>query len=249
MNVLFLIASFVSCNVLYGTVYTLDYLCLSSKTVLNGSYIETEKRCQMKIKTDEKRQHIIETAYRLFRINGFDKTSMSEITAQAGGSKATLYNYFPSKEELFVECMFDIVENYLEGIFSSLQDPTTNLRASLQSFGENALRIRYSSEMVANQRLMIAEAGRGGIGKMFHEKINSLQEQTAEFIDKAMNIGKLRRGDQHLAAAQFKALMEAEIHESYLLCVRTTPPGETEIAAKAEVAADAFLRIYAPDAG
>jgi AcrR family transcriptional regulator len=202
----------------------------------------------MRIKTDEKRQHIIDTAYRLFRTKGFDKTSMSEITAQAGGSKATLYNYFSSKEELFVECMFNMVENYLEGIFSSLQDPTKNLRASLQSFTEEALRVRYSDEMVANQRLVIAEAGRAGIGKMFYEKTNSLQELMADFIDSAMNAGKLRRGDHQLAAAQLKALMETEIHDSYLLCVRTSPPDETEIREKAGFAVDAFLRIYAPDA-
>ena len=32
---------------------------------------------------------------------GYERTSMSEIAARLGGSKATLYSYFPSKEELF----------------------------------------------------------------------------------------------------------------------------------------------------
>ena len=54
-------------------------------------------------KTDQKRQHILDTAFRLFQSKGFANTSMSEITAEAGGSKATVYNYFPSKEELFAE--------------------------------------------------------------------------------------------------------------------------------------------------
>lgn len=202
----------------------------------------------MRVKTDEKRQLIVETAYRLFRANGFEKTSMSEITAQVGGSKATLYNYFSSKEELFVECMFGIAENYLDGIFSHLQDPSADIRTALQGFGENVTRLICSPEIVAAQRLMIAEAGRAGIGKLFYEKINSLQDQTAAFLGSAMNAGKLRRGDPRLAAIQLKALMEAEIHDSYLLCVRTSAPDEAEIKALTKLAVETFLRAYAPDA-
>ena len=52
-------------------------------------------------KTDQKRQHILDTAYRLFQSKGFADTTMSEITSEAGGSKATVYNYFSSKDELF----------------------------------------------------------------------------------------------------------------------------------------------------
>ncbi|MDO8989093.1 MAG: TetR/AcrR family transcriptional regulator [Sideroxyarcus sp.] len=201
----------------------------------------------MRVKTDEKRQLIVETAYRLFRANGFDKTSMSEITAQVGGSKATLYNYFSSKEELFVECMFGIAENYLDGIFSHLQDPAGDIRAALQGFGANVTRLICSPEIVAAQRLMIAEAERAGIGNLFYEKINSLQVETAAFIGSAMDAGKLRCGDPRLAAVQLKALMEAEIHDSYLLCVRTTPPDDAEVSALAERAVDCFLRAYAPE--
>ena len=48
-------------------------------------------------------------------MQGFDKTSVSEITAEVGGSKATIYSHFPSKEELFVECMLAAAENYVAG--------------------------------------------------------------------------------------------------------------------------------------
>ena len=201
----------------------------------------------MRIKTDEKRQLIVDTAYRLFRTNGYEKTSMSEITAQVGGSKATLYNYFSSKEELFVECMFGIAENYLEGIFSQLQDPAGDLRTTLQGFGENVTRLMCSPEIVAAQRLMIAEAGRAGIGKLFYEKINSLQEHAAAFIGSAMEIGKLRRSDARLAAAHLRMLLETEHFDEYILCVRTAAPDDVEITALTERAIDTFLRAYTPD--
>jgi len=199
----------------------------------------------LRIKTDTKRQLIIETAYRLFRANGFEKTSMSEITTQVGGSKATLYNYFSSKEELFVECMFDIAENYLEGIFSHLQDPTTDIRTTLQGFGENVIRLMCSPDIVAARRLMIAEAGRSGVGKLFYERISTRQEEIATFIGNAMETGELRRGDARLAAAQLRMLLETENFDEYILCVRTTVPEDAEITAITERAVDTFLRAYA----
>ncbi len=71
-------------------------------------------------KSDSKRQAILENAYRLFRAQGFDGTSMADITSEVGGSKATLYSHFPSKEELFVECMMAALENYMS---DTLQAP------------------------------------------------------------------------------------------------------------------------------
>jgi AcrR family transcriptional regulator len=49
-------------------------------------------------KSDIKRQAILENAYRLFRAQGFDRTSMADITSEVGGSKATLYSHFPQRK-------------------------------------------------------------------------------------------------------------------------------------------------------
>jgi len=200
----------------------------------------------LRAKTDEKRQLIIDTAYRLFRATGFEKTSMSEITALVGGSKATLYNYFPSKEALFVECMFCIAENYLAGIFSCLQEPAEDIRAALQGFGENVTRLMCSPEIVAVQRLMTAEAGRAGVGKLFYEKLFARREEMAAFIGLAMSTGKLRWADAHLASDQLRALLETEIFCQYILCVRTAVPDNAEITALTERAVDTFFRAYTP---
>jgi TetR/AcrR family transcriptional regulator of autoinduction and epiphytic fitness len=55
--------------------------------------------------TDRKREAIIQAAITEFRANGFDITSMDRIAATAGVSKRTVYNHFPSKEELFAEIL------------------------------------------------------------------------------------------------------------------------------------------------
>ncbi len=51
--------------------------------------------------TDRKRDAIIQAAIAEFRENGFNGTSMDRVAAVADVSKRTVYNHFPSKEELF----------------------------------------------------------------------------------------------------------------------------------------------------
>jgi hypothetical protein len=142
--------------------------------------------------------------------------------------------------------MFYIAENHLNGIFSCLQKPAENIKVALQGFGENVTRLMCTPEIVVVQRLMIAEAGRAGVGKIFYEKLFARREEIAAFIGLAMATGKLRRADTHLASDQLRALLEAEIFYQYILCVRTTVPNDAEIAALTERALDTFYRIYTP---
>lgn len=51
--------------------------------------------------TDRKRAAILRAAVEEFRSAGFEATSMDRIAAAAGVSKRTVYNHFPSKDELF----------------------------------------------------------------------------------------------------------------------------------------------------
>src|ERR1039457_7070292 len=197
-------------------------------------------------KSDSKRQAILETAYRLFRTQGFDKTSMTEITTQVGGSKATVYSHFPSKEELFVECMMTALENYMSDTLKHLDASRSDPQAALRNFGTSVLNFICSPEQVEVRRLMIAEAARSGTGKLFFDKITALRAQISSFLAACMASGLLRRDDPDLAADQLGALLEAEILEPLLLHVREAAPDEEETALAARRAVAAFLRAYGP---
>lgn len=55
--------------------------------------------------SSEKRQHIVETAYTLFKRAGFHATGIDRIIAEAGVAKMTMYRHFPSKDGLIVEVL------------------------------------------------------------------------------------------------------------------------------------------------
>jgi len=50
----------------------------------------------------DKRQHVVETAYALFKRSGFHATGIDRIIAEADVAKMTMYRHFPSKDELIV---------------------------------------------------------------------------------------------------------------------------------------------------
>lgn len=195
-------------------------------------------------KRGAKRQAILDTAYRLFHTQGFDATSISEITAQVGGSRATIYNHFHSKEELFVECMTTAVEDYITGAVAQLDAPGADPEAALREFGTNILNFISSPSMVAVRRLVIAEATRSGIGKLFFAKIMALQSDVAKLLSKFMASGTLSTDDADLAASQLRALLEAEILDPLLLQVRDDSPDAKELAQSAERAVTTFMRAY-----
>ncbi|WP_328430952.1 TetR family transcriptional regulator [Streptomyces sp. NBC_00453] len=53
------------------------------------------------LKKQQMRDRIGETAWRLFAERGFDRVTVVEVAREAQVSEATVFNYFPAKEDLF----------------------------------------------------------------------------------------------------------------------------------------------------
>jgi AcrR family transcriptional regulator len=57
---------------------------------------------------DRRRHEIFEASVKLFLRQGFPETSMREVAAAAGIGKSTLYDYFPTKDEILIWGIEDI---------------------------------------------------------------------------------------------------------------------------------------------
>ena len=66
---------------------------------------------------DEKKTTLRKGAARYFAANGFDRASMSGAARQLGVSKALIYHYWPSKEDL----LFDIFDDHFTELLEAAQ--------------------------------------------------------------------------------------------------------------------------------
>lgn len=165
----------------------------------------------MRVRTEAKRDAILEAASQVFLESGFEGASMAEIAARVGGSKATLYGYFPSKEELFVEVIHDAAKRHVERIFTALESDGDDLPLALQRFGECTLAVLCQESAIQARRAIIAESGRSDIGRRFYE--GGPKKGTIElgrFLALQMEKGKLRQSDPIVAAHHLMALLDSE---------------------------------------
>lgn len=199
----------------------------------------------MRMRTEAKREAIIEAAAELFKESGYEGASMNELANRLGGSKATLYGYFPSKENLFSAVVRKFATSHLSKATVELQkcpESWEALQSVLRRFAGRVLSYHTGeSNVLAVCRMVIAESGRSDVGVLFleagpRECISAL----AVVMGKAMERHELRDGDPRVFAVQYFALITAEIN--YRLYQRNLKPlGPQAIRRLAGHAVDMFL--------
>ena len=201
------------------------------------------------VRRRDRRDAIIAVARRSFLESGYAATTMSSIAAELGGSKGTLWSYFPSKEELFTAVLRDATEAYHAGVLQLL-DSRGELEPTLLRFGHDLIRKVTSPEAIGLHRLIAAEASRfPEIGTIFFELAPSnTRNLLARFLEGGMQRGQLRRADPQLAARMLIVLTLSGCHQQ-MIWGNMNPPKPEQIEADVAFAVDCFLRAYAPEAG
>lgn len=198
----------------------------------------------MKVRTDAKREEILAIASKAFRELGYERTSMAEISARVGGSKATLYGYFPSKEALFRAAAQAFGHSHIGAALSELASAEDDPALVLQRFGEKLLSFLFNPEAIAVHRMVLAEASQSDVGRLFYESGQKSGVQTmAAFLRSAMDAGRLRRADDNVAAMHFFGLVTAETQEHWF---HREPPKMTsrQIAQIVKRAVEVFMSGY-----
>lgn len=208
--------------------------------------IETPCLSRRETRRRDRRGAIIAVARRSFLENGYAATTMSSIAADLGGSKGTLWSYFPSKEELFASVLRDATETYHAGLIQLL-DTRGELEPTLLRFSHDLLRKVTSPEAIALHRLVAAEASRfPEMGAIFLELAPlHTRNLLARFLEGGMERNQLRRADPQLAARTLVVLTLSGCHQQ-MIWGNSEQPTSEQIDADVAFAVDCFLRAYAP---
>jgi AcrR family transcriptional regulator len=197
----------------------------------------------MRVKTDAQRRKILTAAAEVFHEHGFAGASVNAVAERAGGSKATLYRYFNSKEHLFATLMLEAVMENAEAVFDTLK-PSENLRRTLERFGLGLLELGLSDESLSVRRNSIAEGPKSRIGQeLFERGSKHLWGRMAEFLEGEMAAGRLRRADPWTVAMHLRGMLEADLINRALIGARVDKRPRT-LKTHAVEAVDALLRAY-----
>lgn len=192
---------------------------------------------------DQRRERIIQVAREVFFEVGYAGASMSMISARLGGSKATLYAYFNSKEDLF-EAIIRESCGAMQAIFHA-HIGTNDLRQSLTTVGREMMAMILSDWGNRTLQLIIEESRRNpDLPKMFHEVL----ERNGKFalcrlLEVAHEKGQIDAPDPAEAATDLKALLFSDLQFKRMLNI-SPAPDEAALSRHVDRVVDIFLTYY-----
>ena len=201
----------------------------------------TGKKQRVSSRGQQRKAKILSAATKLFLSQGYGETSIDAIVEKSGGSKATLYSYYPTKADLFRAVVDSIVTTQEGPELASFN----NVRDTLVDFAEHRLGIVFSGNHRALMRLIIAERERfPDIARMYYEQgpLHShmvLRDYFEVLIDKGLL--DIRSADE--ACEFFRGML---MHQRYIeqLYLDASPLSTEEIRVKARHVVERFLEAY-----
>ena len=159
--------------------------------------------------TDRKRESIVLAAIAEFRDNGFEVTSMDRIAARAEVSKRTVYNHFPSKEELFSE-MLHRLWSCAAPPSEMIYRPEVTLRDQLREMLDTKMKTLGDSNFIDLARVAIgATIHSPERAQVWVNRLNEREETFTVWVRGAQQDGRLKAVEPGFAASQIHALLKA----------------------------------------
>ncbi|WP_257547551.1 TetR/AcrR family transcriptional regulator [Sphingopyxis sp. DBS4] len=194
-----------------------------------------------------RRKAFVDAAREAFFTNGYAGTTMSSIASKVGGSKTTLWSYFPSKEDLFEAVVDGIVEEYGDALAVDLplDEPVPEV---LRRFGNLLMTKLTATPILSLFRLVVGEAERfPHLAKTFYDRgPRRGKARAAEWVGEKMARGELRMGNPLRAVQHFTGLCQSGL---YQFAVLGLPEGRDldRLAAEIDDAVDIFYRAWKPE--
>ena len=181
----------------------------------------------------EKQQRIRDCAAELFAARGFEATSAADIAAEGGFSKALIYHYFSSKEEILQDLLEAHMDALLEAAEGSLRDadpPRTRLRAFVRAHMRLYATSRARHLLLINDLGALPSKGRAAIVA----KQRKLIGLAADLFAAVAPLLKTQPEMRFPTAMSFYGMIN-------WTCIWYRPDGSLSPDAFADLAADLFL--------
>jgi AcrR family transcriptional regulator len=194
-----------------------------------------------------KQRQILDGARQVFLEVGFERACMDHIAARAEVSKATIYNHFHDKKELFLACIREYTREKREAVAAQLGSPSGDVEQHLQRFGETLLRFLTTDDALALRRIILADTPRfPELGQaLYDEGPLAMRHRLAAYLQEQADAGALRLEDARLAAYQFILLCQGDLYLPVEYGILRDPP-EERVRDTVRGAVRTFLRAYGP---
>jgi TetR/AcrR family transcriptional repressor of mexJK operon len=184
---------------------------------------------------------MLAAATELFLRDGYEQTSIDAILVQSGGSKATLYAYFPTKEELFRAVIDGVLVASAQPQLDVHRDP----RSMLTQFSIDRLNVIFSARHRAVLRLIIAERERfPDLARLYFERGPQRSHRLlADYLETLKRTDVVAVDDADEAAEFFVGML---LHRWYkeLLLLNAPTPSDEAIQRRAEHVVGRFLEAF-----
>lgn len=192
-----------------------------------------------------RRERILAIAEFMFLEHGYGAVSMSSIAREVGGSKGTLWRYYPDKEKLF-SAVIDRAARSFQLEVAEQFNHHGPLDELLVSFCRTFLRRASQADAIRVRRLVLAEVGRfSELGPIYFGRVLlPTQQVIARYIQAAATDGIIDCADPMVAAQQLTSLCMAGHYMPRLLGMHDQLTS-SQIEEDAASAATTFLRAYA----
>lgn len=98
------------------------------------------------------RQELLEKCFNLFANKGYGSLTMRQIATEIGVSTGTLYHYFSSKEELFIQLIEDITEQDLLRAAHEIEDGLDTIEEKVFALGKFIIK---NEQLFRRQNLLL----------------------------------------------------------------------------------------------
>jgi TetR/AcrR family transcriptional regulator, mexJK operon transcriptional repressor len=217
--------------------------------------VANRRRAKRKLRADaagkpdfqnKKVRAIIAAARRLFVDKRIASPSMDLIAATAAVSKATLYVYFPDREQLLVALIEHEIESSVSRVLWEPGTEVTNIETGLRSVARRLMTFFLavqSSDRTLHRLVEDLTLDRPGLGlRFFAAGPGRIRQQVVSFLRMANARQLLAVPNVELAAMQFVSLVHGDLRIMKMLAMPT--PTRKELNAIVEGAVRLFLAAY-----